>query len=215
MDTQTRIAAATLAIALAISSASPLLPGPPSPETSIQEVAADGSATGESPWFLFHGATEAQAEKMSWAVHRFHELDLELPRLDIYFRDDCRDRFGAWGRIQYDSGIPWRVEVCTTAVYLHELAHAWDHWNLSDAERRTYLELRGLEAWQGDDVPWDRRGIEDLAILVARVVGQGIHNYHSEDRSADLHAFEQITGIEVPTAETPDATDPRFGSPQY
>jgi hypothetical protein len=164
---------------------------------------------------MFHGATEAQAERMAWAIDRFEGLGLELPSLDIHFASDCQERFGAWGGFQHESGTPWRIDVCTTAVYLHELAHAWDRWNLTDAERRMYLELRGLELWRGDDVPWDERGIEDLAILVARVVGQGVNNYRSEDRLSDLSDFAQITGVAVPDGATAELIDSQNESPQY
>jgi hypothetical protein len=182
---------------------------------SIDRPPAHGISVGDSPGIVFHGPTETQAERMAWAIGRYEALDLELPSLDIYFAGNCQEKFGAWGRFQHESGTPWRIDVCTTAVYLHELAHAWDRWNLTDAERRTYLGLRGLESWQGNDIPWDERGIEDLAILVARVVGQGVDNYRSEDRLSDLSDFSQMTGVAVPDGERAEMIDPQDESPQY
>lgn len=156
---------------------------------------ADALAQG----FTFHGATDAEASKMVWAIRRFHNSGLELPRLDIYFEDGCQQRFGAFGRFQMTSAAPpWRIEVCTSAVYLHELAHAWDRWNLTDQDRRRFLDLRGLDSWQGSEVPWAQRGTEELAQLIARVLGQGVNNHPSEEQLTDFDHFEQVTGASTP-----------------
>ena len=160
-------------------------------------------------------ATEAQADKMFWAIDRFRDSGLELPSLEVHFAEGCQERFGAWGRIKLDSAPPWRVEVCTTAVYLHELAHAWDRWNLTDTDRRVFLDLRGLEAWQGKDILWKERGQEELASLVARVLGQGVNNHPSAEQLTDFRDFEQITGVPVPVVRTVDPSDPQSEAPAY
>lgn len=152
---------------------------------------------------------------MQWAIDRFLDSGLDLPNLEIRFAQDCQERFGAWGRIRWGSTTLWRAEVCTKGVYLHELAHAWDRWNLTEADRRLFLELRGLDAWQGSDVPWAERGEEDLARLVARILGRGVDNYRSKDTQTDLDHFEQITGISVPIVQATDPTGPQSGSPLY
>ena len=170
---------------------------------------------GDSPSFVFHGATEAQADRMLWAIDRFHGSGLELPSLEIYFAQNCQERFGAWGRIHMDSATPWRIEACTTSVYLHELAHAWDRWNLTDTDRRMFLDLRGLDAWQGSDIPWANRGQEELASLVAVVLAQGVNNYPSEDQLTDLDHFEQITGVPAPVTRTADPIGTPSESPAY
>ncbi|MFV1960680.1 MAG: hypothetical protein ACC658_02505 [Acidimicrobiia bacterium] len=175
-----------------------------------------GRATiADSPRIVFYGATQAQAERMLWAIDRFSDSGLELPSLEIYFAQGCQERFAAWGRIQWDSAIPWRIEVCTTAVYLHELAHAWGRWNLTDTDRQMFLDLRGLDAWQGSDVPWVERGQEDLASLVSRVLAQGVDNYRSGDQVTDLDHFERITGVPVPVVRVADPTGLESESPQY
>ncbi len=153
----------------------------------------------DPPGFVFHGATEAEAEKMRWAIGRFQDSSLDLPSLHIYFEDGCQQRFGAFGRFQPTSAAPpWRIEVCTSGVYLHELAHAWDRWNLTDEDRRAFLDLRGLESWSGSDVPWAQRGTEELAQLLARVLGQGINNHPSEEQLNDFDHFERVTGASPP-----------------
>ena len=172
-------------------------------------------AIDDSPRFLFNGATQDEADKMQWAIDRFLDSGLDLPSLDIRFAQDCQERFGAWGRIQWGSTTPWRMEVCATGVYLHELAHAWDRWNLTDADRRLFLDLRGLDVWQGRDIPWAERGQEDLAWLVARILGRGVDNYRSKDTRTDLDHFAQITGISVPIVQTTDPTGSPSESPLY
>lgn len=217
MDTKTRIA---VVMAVAMTVFAPARWGAPS--ESVDLVAAAVSTpqapmvrvVDDSPRFVFQGATGAQAEKMQRAIDRYGDLGLDLPSLEIQFAEGCRERFGAWGRIRFDVS-PWRIEVCTTAAYSHELAHAWDRWNLTDADRRKYMDLRGLEAWQESDIPWEKRGQEDLAILVSRVVGQGVDNYRSENRSSELRAFAQITGVPVPVGQIAGTTDSLSESPQY
>ncbi len=215
MDTKTTIAAALIILTIAHGDIPLGAAGQFPAAMATNPILADKATPIERPRIVFHGATPVEEERMLRAIGRYEDLGLELPSLDIHFASDCQERFGAWGRFQHDSGTPWRIDVCTTSVYLHELAHAWDLWNLTDAERRMFVEVRGLEAWQGDDVPWDERGIEDLAILVARVVGQGVENYRSEDRLSDLHDFARITGVTVPDEVRAELIDSQDGSPQY
>ena len=214
MDTKTRIAAAMIvltATTLGLPSESANQLTTPMP---IHPAPTDRVSIDDSPRFVFLGATEVQAAKMQRAIDRFGDLGLELPSLDIKFAEGCRERIGAWGRIRLDIA-PWHIEVCTTAVFSHELAHAWDRWNLTDADRHTYMDLRGLEAWQGSDIPWEERGQEDLAILVSRVVSQGVNNYRSEDRLRELRDLGWITGVPVPVGQIAETADSRFESPQY
>lgn len=214
MDTMIRITAAAIIIAVAGWGHLPAPVGTITAAEANQRAPVGRFGIDDSSRFVFYGGTRAQRDRMTSDIDRYGNLGLELPRLEITFAEDCRERFGAWGRMQSDI-VPWRIEVCSTAVYSHELAHAWDRWILTDVDRNMYLEIRDLEAWQGSDIPWEDRGQEDLASLVARVVGQGIDNYHSEDRMTDLHDFGRITGVEVPTVELVDTTDSRFESPQY
>lgn len=101
--------------------------------------------------------------------------------------------------------------MCTSAVYLHELAHAWDHWNLTDYDRRMFLDLRGLDSWRGSDVPWAQRGTEELAQLIARVLGQGVNNHPNQAQLADFAHFEQVTGASPPIVRvTGDYASPPY-----
>jgi len=215
MATKTRLVAIAIVLTTTVWGNAPDVGEERPAAVSPSRAAPDRTTMGGSPRFVFHGGTPAETDKMRWAIGRFGDMGLELPSLDIYFAHGCQQRFGAWGRIQIDATPPWRIEVCTTAIYLHELAHAWDGWNLTDEDRRMFLDLRGLDAWQGNDIPWEQRGEEELASLVARVVGRGVDNYHSADRQTDLDHFERITGIAVPALETRDPKDAQSRAPQY
>jgi hypothetical protein len=151
---------------------------------------------------------------MLWAIGRFRDSGLRLPSLEIYFGQGCQERFGAFGRF-VSGAAPWCIDVCTTNVYLHELAHAWDCFTLTDTDRRLFLDLRGLDAWQGSDIPWMERGQEELARLVARVFRQGILNFPSEDQLRDLDHFEQITRVPAPVVQLIDPTDLPVESAPY
>lgn len=203
MDTKARIAATIVVVSATVLG------------VSTEPVEQLPVAIDDSPHFLLNGATLDEADRMQWAIDRFLDSGLDLPSLDIHFAQDCQERFGAWGSIQWGSTTPWRVEVCTTGVYLHELAHAWDRWNLTDADRRMYLDLRGLDAWQGRDLTWVQRGEEDLAWLVARILGRGVNRYRSKDTQTDLDHFELMTGISVPIVRTTDPTSPQSRSSLY
>lgn len=93
---------------------------------------------------------------------------------------------------------PWRIEACTSAVYLHELAHAWDRWNLTDDDRRKVMDLLGFSSWSGKDIPWAERGEEGLAQLLARVLRQGVNNHPRPEQLLDFEHFETITGVAAP-----------------
>lgn len=215
MSTKDRVAALIVVLTIAACGCPPEAVEERPAVVSTSRTPTDRATVGDLSRLVFHGATPAQADKMRWAISRFGDVGLELPSLDVTFAQGCQERFGAWGRIYTDSTPPWRIEVCTTAAYLHELAHAWDFWNLTDTDRRMFLDLRDLDAWQGNDIPWEERGQEELASLVARVVGQGVDNYHSADRQTDLDHFEQITGVPVPVVQIPDPSNARSQGPQY
>lgn len=111
-------------------------------------------------------------------VEDAHELlrraGLELPALVVTV-----DRSGAACRghdgLYRSDGSAHRIGVCTVTeiVVLHELAHAWDHTTLSDADRDRFLAHTGLESWSDPDIEWKRRGTERSANTVAIALGSG------------------------------------------
>ena len=65
------------------------------------------------------------------------------------------------------------MEAGPQRLVLHELAHAWEGATLDEACRDRFLQLRSLDAWAGDDIEWNQRGIEQLAEIVAWGLADG------------------------------------------
>ncbi len=136
-------------------------------------------------------------EAVAWAVDRFEKGGLTVPEIEVEFHADDQACDGADGifRVSQD---PVRIDVCTPNRYivLHELAHAWDYFTLSDAMRQEFMQLRGLSEWSSYQVPWSERGIEDLA----EIVTWGLHEQPLMNDAAEKeHLFRMITGGLAPS----------------
>lgn len=75
-------------------------------------------------------------------------------------------------------------------MILHEMAHAWNHHDLTDEVRSEFMAFRGLTQWNDKDIPWKDRGIEALA----EAVTWGLYDdpVGNDDRR---HTFALITGL--------------------
>ena len=156
---------------------------------------ADVTLTGFSP---------AQSAQIRWAVDLFDRAGLALPPVELVHSastEPCRGRAGLHRRIGEGSTI-W---ICTDDagpaeefLYLHELAHAWDRAALTEQRRAGFLELRGLDAWQGTDPErWNDYGAEQAAeIVVWALIDRPIWPVRVRYQScADLAAaYGQLTG---------------------
>jgi hypothetical protein len=136
-------------------------------------VAVDRAPAGAGPALVTTDLRPEQAVMLDWALALFDAADLALPPLRVIGHDStdpCRGRDGAHF---YASGRS-TIHLCTREtgpvqqfLYLHELAHAWDHHALRDERRRTFLDLRGLTEWNNDDPDgWHDRGAEHAAEIV-------------------------------------------------
>ena len=117
--------------------------------------------------------TESDLALARWAVDRFDRADLQLPPVSIAFHDDkaaCDGHFGYF-RPSHSidiCGFNWnRFLVTPKKTLLHELAHAWTHETLDSETRDRFLDLRGLDTWQDNSVPWEERGVEHAAEVMA------------------------------------------------
>lgn len=118
--------------------------------------------------------TGEQARHAGWALSRFEAAGLELPSLRIVFHHDyesCGMREGVL-RITGDVIVVHECErdpARSRRSLLHELAHAWDHLGtqISAEQRSEFLQVRGLVSWDDDDLPWNRRGQEQAAEIIA------------------------------------------------
>ncbi len=123
------------------------------------------------PSLVVRNGTPEQRTLLDWAVGRFQEAGLELPRLAVSFhdRDGCDGNLGSLGV----AGGRYRLKTCAGGGalrqnLLHELAHAWDRsGGITDSTRSDFLAMRGLESWRDSDEAWSRRGAEHAAEIVA------------------------------------------------
>ena len=141
---------------------------------------------------MVYGANPELLDRAQWALGRFELARLDLPVLELRFHSSEDGCDGADG-VSRLSADPLRIDVCNPHrfIILHELAHVWDHASLSDDQRDAFMELLGISAWSGHDVPYSERGIEQLA----QIMVWGLNESGFAD-SAKLAAFELITGTE-------------------
>ncbi|MDH5371702.1 MAG: hypothetical protein OEX97_02020 [Acidimicrobiia bacterium] len=188
MDTASTLtrATATLLAALAIQ------PGTTPPEPI--EVAATKATQ------VVEIVVDAQA---GWAIERFDLAGLEFPEVSVLFhetKDACQDNVGLY------TGDT--IHVCIRAdgtyrdkVLLHELGHAWAARNLDDAQRQTFLELRGLGAWNDSGTDWGERGFEQAAEILAwglLEIPTTPAQISTNDCESLTEAYEILVGAGVP-----------------
>ena len=80
---------------------------------------------------------------------------------------------------------------------LHELAHAWADLTLDSEMRRRFLDLRGLDIWHDNSVPWEERGFEHAAEIIAwGLLDQDLllTSIGETDTRKLAEAFELLTG---------------------
>ena len=137
-----------------------------------------------------------------WAAARYETRGLGVPTVDVHFHSDTSGCYGHLG-----SELGGRVDVCVVIVseiaretLLHEMGHAWIDENVTDSVRVRFLEMRGLRAWNETTVPWDDRGFEHGAEIIAWGLGNRYMAPSIPDRNPPRLAagFELLTGTPVP-----------------
>jgi hypothetical protein len=148
-------------------------------------------------------ATREQLELVRWAVGRFEAAGLRAPSVRIAFHDEpdgCREHLG------FARGD--RVDVCTALVnamtrraLLHEMGHVWLDQHSTPSIRAGFLALRRLPSWSSPSDPWQLRGFEQGAEIIAWALGERILTAQIPDnRPGALGvAFELLTGVVPPT----------------
>jgi hypothetical protein len=143
----------------------------------------------------------AQQELARWAVARFERAGLDAPTVQIRFH---ADRAGCSGHLGY--ARDGQIDVCTVLVnemarrnLLHEMGHIWIDQHVSRLVRDRFLELQGLQAWNVASDPWEERGYEQGAEIMAWVLGNRILTAQiPENDLAQLDAgFELLTGVDL------------------
>lgn len=147
---------------------------------------------------LLFADTPEQAAMTLDALRRFAESGLELPPgLEIHFHTTLDGCGGHRGLATHGTDFR-RIDMCRTHQFtlMHEMAHMWAEHTLTERDRRTFLDERGLQSWR-DGVPWDERGSEHAAHVVAWGVGdRPIQLAEIPDTDFDrlTSAFELLTG---------------------
>jgi hypothetical protein len=129
------------------------------------------------------GFSHAQEALIERAIGRFADAGLELPPIKFVHyptREPCRgargfytgDRTRATIRICVREASPF-----AELLLLHEIAHAWDGYTLTDRRRAAFLELRDLEEWwDNGSAPWHTYGAEQAAQIIAwELIDHHIH----------------------------------------
>ena len=152
-------------------------------------------------------ANEVERNAVRWAVGQFESAGLELGSVEISFSTDSADCNGEQGVYRLSSG-QHSVVVCVPDLegaaidhrrrrtLLHELAHAWDHMTLTEADRRDLRQRFGSDDWYAPDRPWEERPVEQLAeTLTWGLLGQSRRPLLIDRACDQVHAdFRAVTG---------------------
>ncbi len=180
----------------------PILQDPATPtESSSQDVLRATTITADN---------DEQQAMAEWALAQMDAAGLELPPMDVFVHADSDGCITPSGRqlTGYYTKIDGRptVHSCGTRwTLVHELAHAWDNYQLDDATRERLLEHQGLTDWLSED--WTAAGSEHVASIVAWAI-DGSHptSIGFYDRAHLAQAYEIATGSPKPGTSAPTPT---------
>lgn len=154
-------------------------------------------------------ADREQVRLVRWAVGRFETAGLVAPAVVIAFH---RGLSGCGGHIGWALG--GEVDLCSTLVnamsrraLLHEMGHIWLDRYVGASVKERFLDLRHLTSWNSSSDPWELRGYEQGAEIIAWVLGERILTplIPFED-SGDLDvAFRLLTGVKSLIVQPPVA----------
>ena len=99
-----------------------------------------------------------------------------MPDLDVYphrSHEDCNGGLGL-----YHAG---RIDLCTEEssepyqrkFALHEMAHGWIETNVDGAVLDSFMDIRGIAAWNDRSYDWKQRGTEQAAEIITWGLGEG------------------------------------------
>ena len=151
---------------------------------------------------LAYEADADQIQMTRWAANRFERAGLQVPEVEIHFHEhlsDCRGHLGY--------ALAGRIDLCTHLVdtparraILHEMGHIWLDEHFPVWERPRFLRLRDLSAWNSSKDPWNVRGYEQGAEVMAWALGERIMTPSIPDNGeGELRtAFRFLTGHGAP-----------------
>ena len=148
------------------------------------------------------GAAPEQLGMALWAVGRFEGAGLNPPSVDIEFHDEGSGCGGHLGFARLG-----QVDICSVLVnamsrraILHEMGHIWLDEYLATSVRERFLELRRLREWNASSEPWQLRGYEQGAEILAWGLGERILTPSIPDNDPIQLAsgFRLLTGLAQP-----------------
>ena len=146
-------------------------------------------------------ASPVQLVRLGEALEAFVDAGLEVPDLEVRFFTNDETCGTEHGRFFTDEGVR-HIHICPTefdSVYEHELAHAWESVNLTDAQRSEFMQLYGYSSWSSKEVAWRDRGIEGVAFVIQRgVAGMPLPPVPGGDEKSRMQAYELLTGRPAP-----------------
>jgi len=197
MTSTTRFALAALMSVL-------LVPG--AVRTSRGDDLAAGVGVSLEPTISIVGGSPTARSAVLETTERFVSNDLGLPDLVIRLHDDstgCEGHRGLF-RVDDDTAV---VDLCFDCEFLalHELGHAWAHFNLDDAARQEFQQAVGATTWNSPDVPHNFRATE----IAADAMAYGLLSTPATpgpvwDRRCER--FEALTGVPPPRRTDPVET---------
>jgi hypothetical protein len=147
-------------------------------------------------------ATPEQLDLVEWAVGRFEAAGLSPPSIEIEFHDDpdgCGDHLGyaQAGRVDVCTAL---INAMTRRALLHEMSHVWLDQHASPSTRSRFLRLRDLRSWNSSRDPWQLRGFEQGAEIIAWGLGERIltPQIPETDPARIAAAYELLTGRPFP-----------------
>ena len=152
---------------------------------------------------------DSDAELAEWAVSRFQRAGLILPDLSLAFHDELDQCHGLYGWFRV--ATPVHIDICgfnadrllpaPKRLILHELAHAWAHENVDEESKRLFLRDRGLTSWHDESTPWEERGFEQAAEIIAWALmdeERTIRTLPELDPRTITQAYQLLTSTPLP-----------------
>ena len=120
------------------------------------------------PTISIEGGTPTTRTRALQAIGRYVSNGFELPDLVLRFHDDMNGCEGHRGLFRLTDGKPV-IDLCFDEEFLalHELGHAWEYFNLDDADRLVFQQSIGAPTWNSPDVPHKFRAVEIAAETMA------------------------------------------------
>lgn len=171
-----------------------------------------GTVTAAGQRVEVHNGTTAAHDLVRWALTRFPDAELTAPAVtSIAFNDEAHQAqcSGDDRGLALKVGPKYEIYICYTLdgtppafvreLMLHELAHAWMWQNLTEPVQRQFLARMDLPTWDDTTLPWEQRGTEHAATVIAwGLADEPLQNHLLASRScADLaEAFRLLTGAD-------------------